>query len=210
MISTRRARRQNGHFTRFLARQFVEVVILIEFVALVSDEALVWQLDVALISPLLMDGMESKTFFCQITANGEVSSSLWREQVGYIHQYLCLCVWLQYIQHIIADDGIELSFREVRAIVIIIANYIMPLLLQFICIETIAAAEVENLPFQQIHLFVFFFSANTTFRRLMSFSILGNFFNLVTKLIIYFEKTHKIMLYLTLLFVLFPYSHFSV
>ena len=90
-----------------------------------------------------MNGMKSETFFGQVAANGKVCRSLWRKQSGDIHQYLCLCIRLQPIQHIIADDGIEISFREVRAIVIIIANYIMPLLLQFIRIEIIAATEVE-------------------------------------------------------------------
>ena len=44
-------------------RQFVKVVILIEFITLISDEALVRQFNVALISPLLMNGMQPKALF---------------------------------------------------------------------------------------------------------------------------------------------------
>ena len=46
-----------------LARQLIEVIVLIEFVTLVGDEALVRQLDIALISILLVYGMEPEALF---------------------------------------------------------------------------------------------------------------------------------------------------
>ena len=65
--------------------QFVEVVILIEFIAFISNEALVWQFDIALISPLLMNGMKSEAFFGQVTTHRKIGCTLGREQIGDAH-----------------------------------------------------------------------------------------------------------------------------
>ena len=123
---------------------------MIEFVAFIGDEALVWQFDVALVSVLLVYGMQPEALFGQVTTYGEVCCSFWGKQVGYIHQHLGLCVWLQYIQYVIADDGIELSLREVGTIVVVIARDVISLFLQFVRIETKSTSEVENLAPEQI------------------------------------------------------------
>jgi len=45
------------------------VVVLIKLVTFVCRKTLVWQLDVALVGVLLVDGMKPKAFFCQVSAN---------------------------------------------------------------------------------------------------------------------------------------------
>ena len=97
------------------------MVVLIQFVTLVGNETLVWQFDVALIGILFMYGVESETFFCQVTTYCKICSSFWREKISNIHQYLRLGIGLKNIQYIITKDGIKLSFGEVGPIVIIIS-----------------------------------------------------------------------------------------
>ena len=134
----------------FHARQLVEMVVLVEFVAFVADEALVRQFHVALVRVLLVDGMESEALFCQVATHGKVGRPLGGKQVGDIHQHLGLGVWFQDVQHIVAEDGVELALGEVWAVVVIVADDVIALLLEFVGIETESASEVENLALEQI------------------------------------------------------------
>ena len=79
--------RQTTERTLFslLARQLIEVVVLIQFVVLVCNEAFIWQLNVALICVLLVDGMKSETFFSQVSANSKICRSIGGKQIGDIH-----------------------------------------------------------------------------------------------------------------------------
>ena len=134
----------------FHARQLVEMVVLIEFVAFVGDKTLVRQLYITLVCILLVDGMESEALFCQVTTHGKVGRPLGGKQVGDIHQHLGLGVWFQYVQHIVAEDGVELALGKVGAIIIVVARDVVSLFLQFVRIETIATTEIENLAPEQI------------------------------------------------------------
>lgn len=60
----------------FHARQFVEMVVLVEFVAFISDNALVWQFYVTLVSVLLVDGVEPEALFRQVTSYRKVGRPL--------------------------------------------------------------------------------------------------------------------------------------
>ena len=137
-------------FLAFHARQFVEMVVLVEFVAFVADEALVRQFHVTLVRVLLVDGMEPEALFFKVAAHGKVGRSLWGKQVGDVHQHLGLGVGFQDVQHIIAEYGVELALGEVRAVVVIVADDVIALLLEFVGIETETASEVENLAPEQI------------------------------------------------------------
>lgn len=99
-----------------------------------------------------MDGVEPEALFRQVTSYRKVGSPLGGKQVGDIHQHLGLGVGFQDVQHIVAEDGVELALREVRAVVVIVADDVEALLLQFIRIEAIATTEVENFPLQQVML----------------------------------------------------------
>ena len=134
----------------FHARQLVEMVVLVEFVAFVADEALVRQFHVALVRVLLVDGMEPETLFLKVATDGKVGRSLGRKQVGDVHQHLGLGVGFQDVQHIVAEDGVELALGEVWAVVVIVADDVIALLLEFVGIETESASEVENLALEQI------------------------------------------------------------
>ena len=134
----------------FHTRQLVEMVVLIEFVAFVGDKTLVWQFHVTLVRVLLVDGMEPEPLFRQVATDGKVSRPLWREQVGDIHQHLSLGVGFQDVQDIVTKDGVELALWEVRAVVVIVADDVKALLLEFVGIETETASEVENLAPEQI------------------------------------------------------------
>lgn len=134
----------------FHARQLVEMVVLIEFVAFVGDKTLVRQLYITLVCILLVDGMESEALFCQVTTHGKVGRPLGGKQVGDIHQHLGLGVWFQNVQHIVAEDGVELALGKVGAIIIVVARDVVSLFLQFVRIETIATTEIENLAPEQI------------------------------------------------------------
>lgn len=81
----------------FLARKFVEVVILIQLVALIRNKTLIWQFYITLICILLMNSVKPKAFFCKVTAHGKVGSTLWRKEIGHVHQYFSLRVWLQHV-----------------------------------------------------------------------------------------------------------------
>lgn len=131
----------------FHARQLVEMVVLIEFVAFVGDKTLVWQFHVTLVRVLLVDGMEPESLFRQVATDGKVSSPLWREQVGDIHQHLGLSVRFEYVQHIVAEDGVELAIGEVGAVIVIVADDVKALFFQLIGIITKATAVVEDLTF---------------------------------------------------------------
>ncbi len=58
------------------------MVVLIEFVVGVRDKALVRQFHVALIGVLLMDGMQTETFFHEVAAHREKGCAVWGKQVG--------------------------------------------------------------------------------------------------------------------------------
>ena len=137
----------------FHARQLVEMVVLIEFVAFVGDKTLVRQLYITLVCILLVDGMESEALFCQVTTHGKIGRSLWGKQVGDIHQHLGLSVWFQDVQHIVAEDGVEFTLRKIRAVVVIVADNIKALFLEFVCIETKSASKIEYFTLQQIVLY---------------------------------------------------------
>ena len=134
----------------FHARQLVEMVVLVEFVAFVADEALVRQFHVALVRVLLVDGMEPEALFLKVATDGKVGRSLGGKQVGDVHQHLGLGVGFQDVQHIVAEDGVELALREVRAVIVIVADDVKALLPEFVGIETETASEVENLALEQI------------------------------------------------------------
>ncbi len=134
----------------FHARQLVEMVVLVEFVAFVADEALVRQFHVTLVRVLLVDGMKPEALFFKVATDGKVGRSLGGKQVGDIHQHLGLGVGFQDVQHIVAEDGVELALGEVRAVVVIVADDVKALLLQLVGIETETASEVENLALEQI------------------------------------------------------------
>ena len=126
----------------FHARQLVEMVVLIEFVAFVGDKTLVWQFHVTLVRVLLVDGMEPESLFRQVATDGKVSRPLWREQVGDIHQHLSLGVGFQDVQHIVAEDGVELALGKVGAVIVIVADDVEALFPEFVGIETKATSEV--------------------------------------------------------------------
>ena len=132
------------------ARQLVEMVVLVKFVAFVADEALVRQFYVTLVSVLLVDGVEPEALFRQVTTYRKVGRPLRGKQVGNIHQHLGLGVGFQDVQNIVAEDGVELALGEVGAVVVIVADDVEALLPKFVGIETETASEVENLPLQQI------------------------------------------------------------
>lgn len=134
----------------FHARQLVEMVVLIEFVAFVGDKTLVWQFHVTLVRVLLVDGMEPEPLFRQVATDGKVSSPLWREQVGDIHQHLSLGIGFRDVQDIVTKDGVELALWEVKAVVVIVVDDVKALLLEFVGIETETASKVENLASEQI------------------------------------------------------------
>lgn len=134
----------------FHARQLVEMVVLVEFVAFVADEALVRQFHVTLVRVLLVDGMEPEALFIKVATDGKVGRSLGRKQVGDVHQHLGLGVGFQDVQHIVAEDGVELALGEVRTVVVIVADDVKALLLEFVGIETESASEIENLAPEQI------------------------------------------------------------
>ena len=134
----------------FHTRQLVEMVVLVEFVAFVGDEALVRQFHVTLVRVLLVDGMKPEALFRQVATHGKVGRPLGGKQVGDIHQHLGLGVGFQDIQHIVAEDSVELPLRKVRAVVIIVADNVKALLPEFVGIETETASEVENLAPEQI------------------------------------------------------------
>ena len=134
----------------FHARQLVEMVVLIEFVAFVGDKTLVRQLYITLVCILLVDGMESEALFCQVTTHGKVGRPLGGKQVGDIHQHLGLGVWFQDVQHIVAEDGVELALREVWTVVVIVADNVKALLPEFVGIETKSASKIEYFTLQQI------------------------------------------------------------
>ena len=126
------------------------MVVLVEFVAFISDNALVWQFYITLICILPMDGMEPEALFFKVAAHGKIGRSLWGKQVGDIHQHLGLGVWFQDVQHIVAEDGVELALGKVGAVVVIVADDVEALLPEFIGIETETASEIENLAPKQI------------------------------------------------------------
>lgn len=134
----------------FHTRQLVEMVVLVEFVAFVGDEALVRQFHVTLVRILLVDGMKPEAFFCQVTTDGKISRPFWGEQVGDIHQNLDLGIGFQDVQNIVTKDGVELALGKVGAVVVIVADDVEALLPEFVGIETETASEVENLALQQI------------------------------------------------------------
>lgn len=126
------------------------MLILVEFVTLVADETLVGQSDVALVGVLLMNSMEPEAFFGQVASHGEVGGALGREQVGDVHQHLCLGVGFEHVEHVVADDGVELPCGVVGAIVVVVAGDVVALPLQFVGVETEATAIVEYLAPQQL------------------------------------------------------------
>ena len=130
--------------------QLVEMVVLVEFVAFVGDKTLVRQIHVTLVRVLLVNGMKPESFFCQVTPYGKVGRSLWGKQVGDIHQHLGLRVGFEHVQHIVAEDGVKLALGEVWAVVVIVADNVKALLLEFVRIETKSTSEIENLALQQI------------------------------------------------------------
>lgn len=97
-----------------------------------------------------MDGVEPEALFRQVTSYRKVGRPLRGKQVGDIHQHLGLGVGFQDVQHIVAEDGVELALREVRAVVVIVADDVEALLPEFVGIETETASEVENLASEQI------------------------------------------------------------
>ena len=96
----------------FHARQLVEMVVLVEFVTFIADEALVRQFHVTLVRVLLVDGMKSEALFRQVATYRKVGCPLGGKQVGDIHQHLGLGVGFQDVQHIVAEDGVELALGK--------------------------------------------------------------------------------------------------
>ena len=134
------------------AWELVEMVILVEFITLVSNDALKRQSDITLISILFVDRMKPKAFFRQISTNRKIGSTLWQEQICYIHHHFCLGIWFKDIQDIVADYGVKLALREVGTVIIVVTSYIIALSLQFVRVKSKAATEVQDPPIQQIML----------------------------------------------------------
>lgn len=97
-----------------------------------------------------MDGVEPEALFRQVTSYRKVGRPFWGKQVGDIHQHLGLGIGFQDVQHIVAEDGVELALGEVWAVVVIVADDVEALFPEFIGIETKATSEVENLAPEQI------------------------------------------------------------
>ena len=134
----------------FHTGQLVEMVVLVEFVAFVGDEALVRQFYITLVRVLLVDGMKSEALFRQVATYRKVGCPLGGKQVGDIHQHLGLGVGFQDVQHIVAEDGVEFTLRKIRAVVVIVADDVKALLPEFVRIETKSTSEIENLAPEQI------------------------------------------------------------
>ena len=128
------------------------MVILVKFVTLVSNDALKRQSDITLISILFVDRMKPKALFRQISTNRKIGSTLWQEQICYIHHHFCLGIWFKDIQDIVADYCVKLTLREIWTVIIIVTSYIIALPLQFVRVKSKATSKVQNPPFQQIML----------------------------------------------------------
>ena len=125
------------------------MVILIQFVTCIGNKTFVRKFDIALVCVLFVYGVQSETFFGQVTTYSEICCSFRGKQICYIHQYLCLCVWLKHIQYIVAYYCVKFTVGEIGAIIVIISNNVVPLLMEFISIKTKPTAEVKYFPFQQ-------------------------------------------------------------
>ena len=85
-----------------LTRQFVEVLILIEFITFVGYQTLIGQFYITLIGVLLVNSMQPETFFRQVSTHSKVCRSFGRKQIGDVHHHFCLCIRFQHIQDIMS------------------------------------------------------------------------------------------------------------
>ena len=136
----------------FLPRQLIKMLILIKFIARITFQTLERQPHITLIGVLAMNGMQPESFFRQVTTHGKKGRFRRSKKVRDIHHHFRLCVWFQYIQHIVAQNGIKLSVRILRTIIIVVPRDVIPLTFQLVCIKAIPATKVQNTSFQQIML----------------------------------------------------------
>lgn len=136
----------------FLPGQLIEMLILIKFIARITFQTLERQPHITLIGVLAMNGMQPEPFFRQVTTHGKKGRSRRSKKVRDIHHHFRLCVWFQYIQHIVAQNGIKLPVRIFRTIIIVVPRDVIPLTFQLVCIKAIPAAKVQNTSLQQIML----------------------------------------------------------
>ena len=146
------ATRQIAEWARaFLStREFVEMDELIEFVGLIMYQTLKRQNYVALVGVLFMDGMQAETFLFQVASHRIISHSVWFEQIAHHHHHIRLRVGFEHIEHIDADDRVELAFGELGAIIVIVAFNVIALPFQFVGIEAEATTEIKDSAFEQI------------------------------------------------------------
>ena len=107
---------------------------------------------ITLIGVLAMNGMQPESFFRQVTTDGKKGRSRRSKKVRDIHHHFRLCVWFQYIQHIVAQNGIKLPVWILRTIIIVVPRDVIPLTFQLVCIKAIPTPKVQNTSFQQIML----------------------------------------------------------
>ena len=65
----------------FPTLHLVEMIVLIEFIAFIRYESLIWQFDIALVCVLLVDGMNAESFFCQVTSHCIVCRAIGFEKI---------------------------------------------------------------------------------------------------------------------------------
>lgn len=110
----------------FLPGQLIKMLILIKLIARITFQTLERQPHIALIGVLAMNGMQPESFFRQVTTHGKKGRSRRSKKVRDIHHHFRLCVWLQYIQHIVAQNGIKLPVWILRTIIIVVPRVSYP------------------------------------------------------------------------------------
>lgn len=110
----------------FLPGQLIEMLILIKLIARITFQTLERQTHIALIGLLTMNSMQSEPFFRQVTTYGKKGRSRRSKKVRDIHHHFRLCVWFQYIQYIVAQNGIKLPVWILRTIIIVVPRVSYP------------------------------------------------------------------------------------
>ena len=152
MYSLPQSYNQTSKCKRCISSNAYEMLILIKFIARITFQTLERQPHITLIGVLAMNGMQPESFFRQVTTHGKKGRSRRSKKVRDIHHHFRLCVWFQYIQHIVAQNGIKLPVRIFRTIIIVVPRDVISLTFQLVCIKAIPAAKVQNTSLQQIML----------------------------------------------------------
>lgn len=125
------------------------MMILVKLIARVPFQTQERQTHIALIGVLAIDGMQPESFFRQVTTHGKKGRSCGRKKIGHVHHHFGLRVGFQHVQHIVAQDGVELSFRIFRPVIIVIPHNVISLPFQFVCVKSIPATKIQNASLQQ-------------------------------------------------------------